>query len=251
MSSTASYQDDMVLAKSESLSVPEASEVFLRHRLTTVEHIWETVLETECGTNLVSLLNNIRRMCAPDGQADKALDNANALQLIEQLSLEDAIRMARAFALYFQLINIVEQHYEQQDQRKHYEAVAAGLDNGRRKNRSGTKATDAGRDIFLSDLVNTDIGNVAQKQRGTGTFHWLFPLLKQLNVPPRHIQNLINHLDVRLVFTAHPTEIVRHTIRDKQRRISNIFRQLDIAEEQARLREQETSWEIAQLEEQL
>ncbi|MEM9808539.1 MAG: phosphoenolpyruvate carboxylase, partial [Cyanobacteria bacterium P01_D01_bin.56] len=47
------------------------------------------------------------------------------------------------------------------------------------------------------------------------------------------------------------TEIVRHTIRDKQRRISNIFRQLDIAEEQARLREQETSWEIAQLEEQL
>lgn len=245
MSSTVSSQADMVLTKSESLSVPEASEAFLRHRLTIVERIWESVLEAECGTELVSLLNNIRRLCAPDGQADTALDNANALQLIEQLSLEDAIRMARAFALYFQLINIVEQHYEQQDQRKHYQEMAAGLGNGQ-----GTQ-TSSDSEAFLNNVVSTDIGNVAQKQRGTGTFHWLFPLLSQLNVPPKHIQTLIDHLDVRLVFTAHPTEIVRHTIRDKQRRISSIFRRMDLAEEQARLREQASSWEITQLQEQL
>ncbi len=40
---------------------------------------------------------------------------------------------------------------------------------------------------------------------------------------------LISQLDVRLVFTAHPTEIVRHTIRDKQRRIAKILRELDQA----------------------
>ncbi|MEM9483991.1 MAG: phosphoenolpyruvate carboxylase [Cyanobacteria bacterium P01_F01_bin.116] len=237
----------MVLAKSESPSVPGASEVFLRHRLTVVESIWESVLETECGAALVGLLKNIRRMCAPDGQADTA--NADALQLIEQLSLEDAIRMARAFALYFQLINIVEQHYEQQDQQKHYQSVAAGMGNGVKQSLSAS--SNDSHEAFLNTLVNTDIGNVAQKQKGTGTFHWLFPLLSQLNVPPRHIQNLINHLDVRLVFTAHPTEIVRHTIRDKQRRISSIFRKLDLAEEQARMREQTSSWEIVQLQEQL
>ncbi|MEM7795630.1 MAG: phosphoenolpyruvate carboxylase [Cyanobacteria bacterium P01_C01_bin.118] len=247
MSPTVSSQDDMVLAKSESPSVPGASEVFLRHRLTVVESIWESVLETECGAALVGLLKNIRRMCAPDGQADTA--NADALQLIEQLSLEDAIRMARAFALYFQLINIVEQHYEQQDQQKHYQSVAAGMGNGVKQSLSAS--SNDSHEAFLNTLVNTDIGNVAQKQKGTGTFHWLFPLLSQLNVPPRHIQNLINHLDVRLVFTAHPTEIVRHTIRDKQRRISSIFRKLDLAEEQARMREQTSSWEIVQLQEQL
>ncbi len=250
MSPTVSYQDDMVLTKSEPRSVPEeASEAFLRHRLSTVESIWESVLETECGADLVSLLKNIRRMCAPDGQADPALDNANALQLIEQLSLEDAIRMARAFALYFQLINIVEQHYEQQDQRKHYQAVANdGVRNG--ANRDAQRPSGGG-DAFLNNLVSTDVANVAQKHRGTGTFHWLFPLLSQLNVPPRHIQNLIDQLDVRLVFTAHPTEIVRHTIRDKQRRISSILRSLDLAEEQARMREQTSSWDIIQLEEEL
>ncbi|MBE9069196.1 phosphoenolpyruvate carboxylase [Leptolyngbya cf. ectocarpi LEGE 11479] len=246
MSPTVSSQADMVLAKSESLSVPEASEAFLRHRLTIVERIWESVLEAECGTELVSLLNNIRRLCAPDGQADTALDNANALQLIEQLSLEDAIRMARAFALYFQLINIVEQHYEQQDQRKHYQEMAAGLGNSSQRTQPSSNS-----EAFLNNVVSTDIGNVAQKQRGTGTFHWLFPLLNQLNVPPKHIQTLIDHLDVRLVFTAHPTEIVRHTIRDKQRRISSIFRRMDLAEEQARLREQASSWEVTQLQEQL
>ena len=249
MSPTVSYQDDMVLAKSDSLSVPEASETFLRHRLIVVERIWESVLEAECGSDLVSLLNNIRRLCAPDGQADTALDNANALQLIEQLSLEDAIRMARAFALYFQLINIVEQHYEQQDQRKHYQAVSDGMGNGGQD--STSKKSSGNGETFLKKLVSTDVGNVAQDQRGTGTFHWLFPLLSQLNVPPRHIQRLIDQLDVRLVFTAHPTEIVRHTIRDKQRRISSIFRSLDLAEEQARLREQASSWEITQLQEQL
>ncbi|MEA5464465.1 phosphoenolpyruvate carboxylase [Leptothoe sp. PORK10 BA2] len=239
----------MVLAKSDGFSDPEASETFLRRRLVIVESIWELVLETECGSDLVNLLNNIRHLCAPDGQADTALDNANALQLIEQLSLDDAIRMARAFALYFQLINIVEQHYEQQDQRKHYQAMADGMGNGS-QNTSATSASGS-KDTFLNKLVSTDVGNVAQDQRGTGTFHWLFPLLKQLNVPPRHIQKLIDQLDVRLVFTAHPTEIVRHTIRDKQRRISSIFRSLDLAEEQARLRQQPSSWDITQLQEQL
>ncbi len=50
-------------------------------------------------------------------------------------------------------------------------------------------------------------------------------------MPPQQIQQLISQLDIRLVFTAHPTEIVRHTIRDKQRRIAKILRQLDQVEE--------------------
>jgi phosphoenolpyruvate carboxylase len=68
----------------------------------------------------------------------------------------------------------------------------------------------------------------------SGTFHWLFPYLQQLNMPPQQIQRLIDNLDIRLVFTAHPTEIVRHTIRDKQRRIAKILQQLDQAEEALR-----------------
>ena len=83
----------------------------LRNRLKSVEETWTAVLEDECGPDLVALLTRLRKLCAPDGQA-KSADASPVLRLIEELELDDAIKMARAFALYFQLINIVEQHYE-------------------------------------------------------------------------------------------------------------------------------------------
>ncbi|HEY9846508.1 MAG TPA: phosphoenolpyruvate carboxylase, partial [Candidatus Caenarcaniphilales bacterium] len=87
-------------------------------------------------------------------------------------------------------------------------------------------------------------------QQSLGTFRWLFPKLKSLNVPPQHIQNLIDNLDIKLVFTAHPTEIVRQTIRDKQRRIAKLLSQLDIVEERVAKRTSST-WEVETLQRQL
>lgn len=84
------------------------------------------------------------------------------------------------------------------------------------------------------------------RHREAGTFQTLFPKLYRLNVPPRKIQDMINQLDVRLVFTAHPTEIVRHTIRDKQRRVAKILRQLDRVDEGL-----SSSWEGDELRNQL
>ncbi|MEO1401058.1 MAG: phosphoenolpyruvate carboxylase [Cyanobacteria bacterium J06635_1] len=237
---------------------------FLRHRLKTVEDIWETVIGTECGQDLVELLNRLRRICLPDGQADTALDTHNVLEVIEQLSLEEAIRMARAFALYFQLINIVEQHYEQRGQQRQYRAayeeaaVAAhsmgtGLptDGAVDDNGEGLRGRSGKGSSFLANVVEKSIAPHGSSSKDIGTFYWLFPTLKQLNVPPQLIQRLIDQLDVRLVFTAHPTEIVRHTIRDKQRRISDILRQLDRADESARALGLPSSWEIEGLKEQL
>ncbi len=69
-----------------------------------------------------------------------------------------------------------------------------------------------------------------------------------MNVPPQQIQRLIEQLDVQLVFTAHPTEIVRPTIRDKQRRMAKLLlQQLDQVEEDSK----EDSWETEALREQL
>ena len=115
----------------ESLTNPSNGEVMpavathdwlLRNRLTRVEETWAAVLEDECGPALVALLARLRELCAPDGQA-KAADASPVLRLIEELELSDAIKMARAFALYFQLINIVEQHYEQRGQQQQYRAA--------------------------------------------------------------------------------------------------------------------------------
>jgi phosphoenolpyruvate carboxylase len=83
----------------------------------------------------------------------------------------------------------------------------------------------------VADLLEKSWQENGASAREAGTFQWLFPHLRQLNMPPQQIQRLIDNLDIRLVFTAHPTEIVRHTIRDKQRRIAKILQQLDQAEE--------------------
>ncbi|MEO1395880.1 MAG: phosphoenolpyruvate carboxylase [Cyanobacteria bacterium J06634_5] len=223
-----------------------SQEWLLRNRLKHVEGTWADVLEDECGPTLVALLTRLRKLCAPDGQA-KSANAAPVLQLIEELELSDAIKMARAFALYFQLINIVEQHYEQRGQQQQYRAAyedAAIASAEKKKGAEPSAAVHADSDSAAeSDEIDTG--------RDVGTFYWLFPTLKRLNVPPQMIQRLLDQLDVRLVFTAHPTEIVRHTIRDKQRRISSILRQLDREEESARSLGLESSWEIKSLQSQL
>ncbi|HTL89510.1 MAG TPA: phosphoenolpyruvate carboxylase, partial [Leptolyngbya sp.] len=101
------------------------SDLFLRHRLRIVEDLWETVLRQECGQELVDLLNQLRQMCSPEGQAT-TFTGSEVLQVVEKLDLNEAIRAARAFALYFQLINIVEQHYEQRDQQLQYRVAREG-----------------------------------------------------------------------------------------------------------------------------
>jgi phosphoenolpyruvate carboxylase len=216
------------------MTVTSISDLFLRHRLKLIEDLWKTVLQQECGQKLVDLLNQLREMCSPEGQAPTFIES-QVLKVVEKLDLNEAIRAARAFALYFQLINIVEQHYEQRDQQRHYQAIRdlAGVSTTDRTPpvqwpMNGESSTPQGR--LEADLLEKSLRDVGSRKE-RGTFHWLFPTLCKLNVPPRHIQNLLNQLDVRLVFTAHPTEIVRHTIRDKQRRIARILHQLDQVED--------------------
>jgi phosphoenolpyruvate carboxylase len=207
------------------------SELFLRQRLQVVEELWESVLRQECGQKMVDLLRLLRDLCSPEGQATQG-KTASAVELIEQLNINEAIRAARAFALYFQLINIIEQEYEQKQQLTRYVDPET-----QPKDRQDTLQIVYSSNQKEDDIPTTSTLNIdSQAQSWTitaqdnqkGTFASLYPLLFKLNVPPQQIQRLISQLDIRLVFTAHPTEIVRHTIREKQRQVVNLLQQLDI-----------------------
>ena len=243
-------------ASPPTVDVSPSHDLFMRHRIKMVEAIWESVLKSECGSELIELLRRLRQMGSPEGQAPttEAAGVKAVVELVESLELEDAIQASRAFALYFQLINIVEQHYEQQEQQQQYrrafessegQAPQVSLLASLTANaiEEGELSASPGR-RFQTDLLSRSALGATTSRKEGGTFAWLFPMLKQLNVPPQLIQNLINHLDVRLVFTAHPTEIVRHTIRDKQRRIAGILRSLDHSEGTARSMGLNSTWEI-------
>jgi phosphoenolpyruvate carboxylase len=230
-----------------------AYDLRVQHRLKVVEDIWETVLRDECGQNLLTLLHSLRRICSPEGQAPTAEEAQvkNVVEIVEGLKLEDSIQAARAFALYFQLINSVEQHYEQQGQQRQYRVAYDEIEPLAALNGVNALRPHAPIQEDVEGTVAVDPLGLNAPRREAGTFHWLLPTLKKLNVPPQLIQRLIDNLDIRLVFTAHPTEIVRHTIRDKQRRIADILRRLDRAEESAQALGASSSWEIENLKAQL
>jgi phosphoenolpyruvate carboxylase len=168
----------------------------LQQYIQFVEDLWKSILAEAYGSQLIELLEQLRDLSSPEGQATECSIHT----IIAELKLEDAVKAVRAFALYFQLINIVEQHCEQKDRQSFL--------------RNGQKVNQLERS--LSGL-----------SPDPDTFQALFAYLKQVNVPPNLIRNLLANLDINLVFTAHPTEIVRHTIRNKQRRIAGILEDLD------------------------
>lgn len=243
----------LLYSSSQTADIYPVSELFLRHRLQVVEELWESVLRQECGQNMVDLLRQLRDLCSPEGQAtnDQA---SSAVKLIEQLNINEAIRAARAFALYFQLINIIEQEYEQRQQLSRYEAETEEIEPETASNvnySSNQREDDApvSKGIAAAFLKKNYLEKAQVKPKGT--FAALFPYLFKLNVPPQQIQRLIAHLDVRLVFTAHPTEIVRHTIRDKQRQVVQLLQKLDTLENHSGTTPGAYPWEAVDVREQL
>ncbi|MEM7579940.1 MAG: phosphoenolpyruvate carboxylase [Cyanobacteria bacterium P01_A01_bin.80] len=236
----------------QAVNIYPASDLFLRHRLQIVEEVWELVLREECGQQMVDLLKKLRDLCSPEGQATD--DQASSVSsLIEKLSINEAIRAARGFALYFQLINIVEQDYEQKQQLTRYEDSPEGRDE-KTLPKIIYSSNHQLEDVHLNNGANGDllVKSWEAKPKDKGTFAELFPKLFKLNVPPAQIQRLIAQLDVRLVFTAHPTEIVRPTIREKQRRVVDLLQKLDSSEKpNGNTTGGVYSWETAQIRSQL
>ena len=186
------------LAIAPSAAPPRVTRL-LGERLELVEDLWQTVLRSECPPGQAERLLELKQLSA-SGQ-DSRETAAAIVELILAMDLAEAIAAARAFSLYFQLVNILEQHIEEdsylESLRTHPEAAPS--------------------DPFLPALAS---------QSDPATFRQLFERLRALNVPPAQLESLLRDLDLRLVFTAHPTEIVRHTVRHKQRRVATLIQRL-------------------------
>jgi phosphoenolpyruvate carboxylase len=101
---------------------------------------------------------------------------------IESLLPEIRRDVIRAFAVYFQLVNLAEQHHRVRRNR-HY-----------RRSKTG-------------EMQSFSIGNAVQTLREKG-------------ISAEGMQEIFNRLSLELVITAHPTETMRRTILDFHRRIA-------------------------------
>jgi len=114
---------------------------------------------------------------------------AEARGLIARLSIDDAYRITKAFAIYFELTNLAETNHRKRRRR------AARLH--------------------------------PEQKPVDGSFRGTLLRLRAAGKSASEIQDALRKIKVIPVFTAHPTEVTRHTVLYKRRRIVNILERLD------------------------
>lgn len=105
---------------------------------------------------------------------------------IKTLSDKDIYKVARAFTTYFKLVNIAEQNHRIRRRREYK---------------------------YISDTRDSVEGSVES----------LFKTLGERKIPYSEFRALVDKMSIELVLTAHPTEVNRHIVLEKFRRISYLL----------------------------
>ncbi|MFN0109121.1 MAG: phosphoenolpyruvate carboxylase, partial [Blastocatellia bacterium] len=147
------------------------------------------------GETLFDIEEQVRALCK-ELRADHSPATERRLKrLLHGLSADQAIGVIRAFSVYFQLVNIAEQHHRTR-RKKFYE------------------------------LHTPD-----QPQRGSiaDTFRQIKQANNQLTDDElrQRIQRVVDGLEIVPVMTAHPTEAARRTLLEKHRRLADALSTLD------------------------
>ncbi len=157
----------------------------LRADVKQLGHILGNTLIEQAGRELFELEEKIRQLCKHNRLTSGA-DIAELRKDIAELSPDTLIQLAKAFGLYFQLVNIAEQNHRIRRKR------AYAMENTQIK-------------YSLEHIV-------AQ--------------LKARQLDNQALQEMLDQLFIMPVLTAHPTHIMRQTLLQKHRRISRaLFQQ--------------------------
>lgn len=157
------------------------------------------------GEHLFATEEKVRSLCKGLRSRDPRSAEKRLKRLLKSLSLDEAIGVIRAFSVYFQLVNIAEQHHRIR-RKLYYELHTPG------QPQQGSLAET------LRRLARTRVGKTRSESSA-------------------EMQSVIDHLEIRPVMTAHPTEAARRTLLEKHRRIADLLKEFDTAELPQRQRE--------------
>lgn len=147
------------------------------------------VLQEQGGPQLLERVERIRRQ-AIARRTDPSPENERRLrELVAELDLQEADRVVRAFALYFHLINLAEEHHRLRTLRDRE-----------------LRGQPAPRAESVAAAVST---------------------LRSEGVPPVRLARLLERLELRPVFTAHPTESRRASVLLHLRAVADLLARVD------------------------
>jgi phosphoenolpyruvate carboxylase len=161
----------------------------LRRDVRFLGNILGEVLVHQGGNELLDIVEKIREM-SKSLRAHYIEDLFNEFkQTIQTLDPDRRHQVIRAFAIYFQLVNIAEQNHRV------------------RRKRDYERST----------------GEEVQP----GSIESMILELKERNIPQDEVQEILKGISLELVMTAHPTEAMRRAVLDIHKRISEDVMELD------------------------
>ncbi len=174
----------------------ELKEAPLRRDVRSLGTLLGVVLREQAGEELFAQVEALRqgtirrRDAESRGQAQEAARHAAAaLELVHALPVERATLLTRAFAFYFELINLAETNH--------------------RKRRR----------------VALQVSGQAGRQRGS--LEGTLSEMRRVGISAEEALEWLRRVLVIPVFTAHPTEAARRTVMFKRRRIGEFLEKLD------------------------
>ncbi|MDJ0923296.1 MAG: phosphoenolpyruvate carboxylase [Acidimicrobiia bacterium] len=169
---------------------PEPSSL-LRTEIRLLGNLLGETLVRQEGPHLLELVESVRSLVkqvrADDETADSAAARRELLELLAGLDLPTIISLVRAFTTYFYLANVAEQTHR------------VPTPSGEGSQPESPRRHDRG-------ILSGAIGRIEAEGVADGL-----------------VQEVVERLDVRPVFTAHPTEAARRSIRTKIVRLAELL----------------------------
>jgi phosphoenolpyruvate carboxylase len=191
----------------------DIKEAPLRRDVRSLGMLLGQVLREQAGEQLFSEVEELRQIAirrreAQNGEAGQPF--SSALGSVQSLDTVQAYRLARAFAFYFELINLAETNHRKR------------------------------RRLSLQLSGDTQRGSL----RGT------LRAMRAAGISGEAAADWLRSISIIPVFTAHPTEIARRVVMFKRRRIADLLEQLDripLSDEQLEQYEESLTAEITAL----
>ncbi len=172
----------------------------LRRDVRSLGRLLGTVIREQAGEEIYRVEEELRKLAIQHrqlnrGQGEACLDfpgeqelSDRAREIVGTLSTADAGHIVKAFATYFELVNLAETNHRKRRQRAH---------------------------------------RVSQAPDKPGTIRGTFRRLREAGLSAEQVLDLLAQIDIVPVFTAHPTDVARRVVHFKQRRIAKELERLD------------------------
>jgi phosphoenolpyruvate carboxylase len=171
-----------------------AKETPLRRDVRSLGKLLGRVLVEQAGHQLFQIVEELRGLliqCREESRQSgfENLQMGKAKGIVERLTIEDAYRVTKAFAIYFELTNLAETNH-------------------RKRRRRARKMH-------------------AEQSPLPGSFRGTLQRMRNAGISVDDALAALGQVKVIPVFTAHPTEVARRTVLFKRRRIAQYLERLD------------------------